>query len=85
MLSSTNIVTYIEYIMTNQVRILGCILLVLVLSYGSETRPLNPTMVSDHHHHMLLGTSIEPPIAEEEGGKSEEQRLSPGGPDAHHH
>jgi hypothetical protein len=32
---------------------------------------------------MLLGASIEP--ISEEGGKSEEQRLSPGGPDAHHH
>ncbi|KAK7362741.1 hypothetical protein VNO77_04862 [Canavalia gladiata] len=63
-------------------RFLGCICLVLVLSAGGETRPLNPTMVRN-----MLGTSNSThiqPIAEE-GGQHYQQRLSPGGPDAHHH
>jgi len=73
--------------MTKETRILGCILLVLVLSGGGETRHLNPTMVSDHH--MLASShwnwnSIQP-FAEEGGKRAELQRLSPGGPDAHHH
>ncbi|KAL5054146.1 hypothetical protein RYX36_034828 [Vicia faba] len=54
---------------------------------GCETRPLNPTMVSDHH--MLQTSNLNwnsiDPIAEENGGKRDEQRLSPGGPDGHHH
>lgn len=69
--------------MAIQTRYLGSIFLVLLLvSVGIETRPLNPTIVSE-----MFGTSnwksIQP-IAEE-GGKRDEQRLSPGGPDAHHH
>lgn len=64
-------------------RFLGCICLILILSAGSETRPLNPTMVRN-----MLGTSnwapIQP-IAEAGGVQRDTQRLSPGGPDAHHH
>ncbi|KAK7319787.1 hypothetical protein RJT34_04512 [Clitoria ternatea] len=64
-------------------RILGCILFVLIISGGSEARPLNPTIVRG----MLGLTSnltATQPIAEE-GGNRDTQRLSPGGPDAHHH
>ncbi|KAG5130561.1 hypothetical protein JHK84_036958 [Glycine max] len=49
---------------------------------GSEARPLNPTIVRD-----VLGTLKWTPIQPiaEEGGQRGTQRLSPGGPDAHHH
>ena len=63
-------------------KLLVYILLVLLLSAGSETRPLNPTMVSE-----VLGNGGPPiPPTEVEGGQNgKPQRLSPGGPDAHHH
>ncbi|KAE9607243.1 hypothetical protein Lalb_Chr09g0327991 [Lupinus albus] len=59
--------------------IVGCFFLMLLLSKGSETRPLNPTMVSN-----MLGRSIRAPIIEE-SEVHDKERLSPGGPDAHHH
>ncbi|KAJ1382682.1 hypothetical protein SESBI_44055 [Sesbania bispinosa] len=63
--------------MANLTRSLGCILIVLMLlSDGSETRPLNPTMVSE-----MVGTSnltpIQPVAEEEDGGQHDKQRLSP--------
>lgn len=69
--------------MVIQRRYLGSIFLgLLLMSVGIETRPLNPTIVTD-----MSGTSkwksIQP--VSEEDGKREEQRLSPGGPDARHH
>lgn len=70
-----------------QIRIMGCVFLMLVLCGRSETRVLNRTMVSAHM--LRIGTSnlnwnsIQP--ISEEVGKRDEQRLSPGGPDAHHH
>lgn len=73
--------------MANQTRILCCVLLLLILSGGSETRSLNPTMVSDHHMFQTSNfnwNSVDP-VAEENDGKFDEQRLSPGGPDGHHH
>ncbi|KAK7400658.1 hypothetical protein VNO78_11897 [Psophocarpus tetragonolobus] len=69
--------------MVNLTRFLGCICIILILSAGgSETRPLNPTMVRD-----VLGTMNSPPIqpVAEEGGHRDTQRLAPGGPDPHHH
>lgn len=60
------------------------ILLVLLLRAGSsETRPLNPTIVRVF---LLEGSYPQPlqPIADE-GGQQNMQRLSPEGPDAHHH
>ena len=59
--------------------------LFLLLSAGCETRPLNPTMVSK----MVVKFS-RPPIqaAEADGGAGKNgwpDRLSPGGPDGHHH
>ncbi|OIW10145.1 hypothetical protein TanjilG_27896 [Lupinus angustifolius] len=62
--------------------IMGCIFLMLLLSAGSETRPLNPTMVSNMLRRSI-GTPIRPitEASEVYGNK----RLSPGGPDAHHH
>lgn len=68
-------------------KILVCILLVLMLlSVGSETRPLSPTMVS---HYMLQGSTTNniplPSQPIHNGGFHEKKILSPGGPDAHHH
>ncbi|KAK7348663.1 hypothetical protein VNO80_23262 [Phaseolus coccineus] len=61
-------------------RFLGLICLVfLILSAGSEARGLKPRIVRD-----VRGTSNWTPIAEE-GVQRDTQRLSPGGPDAHHH
>jgi len=56
--------------------------LVLILSAGSESRPLKPRIVRD-----VRGTSNWTPILPiaEEGAQRDTQRLSPGGPDAHHH
>ncbi|KAF1873052.1 hypothetical protein Lal_00016172 [Lupinus albus] len=61
---------------------MGCIFLILILSAGSETRPLNPTMVRN-----ILGRSIGAPIRSitEASEVYDKKRLSPGGPDAHHH
>lgn len=61
-------------------RFLGLICLVfLVLSAGSEARGLKPRTVRD-----VRGTSNWTTFAEE-GVQRDTQRLSPGGPDAHHH
>lgn len=64
---------------------MGCIFIVLILSTGSETRPLNPTVVRGH----MLGnwTPLMQRIAEDRGGGAQRDklRLSPGGPDPHHH
>ncbi|CAL0312085.1 unnamed protein product [Lupinus luteus] len=62
--------------------IVGCIFLMLLLSAGSETRPLNPTMVSN-----MLRRPIGAPIRPITEGSEvyDNKRLSPGGPDAHHH
>ncbi|CAL0331359.1 unnamed protein product [Lupinus luteus] len=62
--------------------IVWCFFLILLLSTGSESRPLNPTMVSN-----MLPRSIRArkrPITEA-SEVHEKERLSPGGPDPHHH
>jgi len=63
-------------------RVLRFIFLVLILSAGSESRPLKPRIVRD-----VRGISNWTPILPiaEEGGQRDAQRLSPGGPDPHHH
>ncbi|CAJ1939240.1 unnamed protein product [Sphenostylis stenocarpa] len=66
-----------------RVRFLELICLVLVLSAGSESRPLNPTIVRGVHGTLNWAPIL--PIAEEGGGERDAQRLSPGGPDPHHH
>ncbi|KAJ1393995.1 hypothetical protein SESBI_34533 [Sesbania bispinosa] len=69
-------------------RILGCTLLVLLLTAGSETRSLSPTIVSNY---MLQNSNRAPIQAEAVAGyligdnKYDAERLSPEGPDSHHH
>lgn len=65
-----------------------CIWLVLLLSaVGSETRPLSPTMVRLRVMLLEGSNSNEPRLQPltDEAGQYDPQRLSPGGPDAHHH
>ncbi|KAI4296881.1 hypothetical protein L6164_036800 [Bauhinia variegata] len=72
--------------MTRLIRLIICIFFVLLLSAGSESRPLNPTMVG-----MMLQSPYPAPLQVQGSGEAEappmhdKQRLSPGGPDAHHH
>lgn len=63
------------------------ILVALLLSAGSsETRPLSPTMVRVMRmKKMLLEGSKKNLEDDEDGGQHDMQRLSPGGPDVHHH
>lgn len=81
----TNLITKIE---TMQKCILVCVLLVLVLSTGSDARSLSPTMVNLRM--MMQERQSKIPVDRQNGeddnsGVGGNKVLSPGGPDSHHH
>lgn len=65
-----------------------CAVLVLFLSVGSETRPLKATMVSNLNNVFIMSRDSRASTAvaaDQEGPYDHVHRLSPGGPDPHHH